>query len=103
MRELLILLLIGGVAYLAYDDYSKRDALRQAQEDIQRLSQGQPATAARAGGRPGTAGITVWNPTTPGWLQDRLSERPAMDSAVRHKQTGEDTAKSSPYGSPKPH
>jgi hypothetical protein len=100
MRELLILLLIGGVAYLGYDDYIKRDALKQAQQDIQRLSLGQPATASRAAGRPA---VSVWNPATPGWLQDRLSERPAMDSAVRHKQTGEDTTKSSPYGSPKPH
>jgi hypothetical protein len=102
MRELLILLLIGGLAYVAYDDYSKRDALKQAQEQIQQLSQARPA-AARAGGRSGTAGITVWNPSTPGWMQDRLSERPVMDSAVRHKQDQEDTTKSSPYGSPKPH
>jgi hypothetical protein len=102
MRELLILLLIGGVAYLGYDDYMKRDALKQAQQDIQRLSQSQPAAAAP--GRPGVRpGVTVWNPSAPGWMQDRLSERPAMDSAVRHKQTGEDTTKSSPYGSSKPH
>jgi len=102
MRELLILLLIGGVGYLAYDDYVKRDALKQAQDEIQRLSQDRPA-AAQVGGRSGTTGITVWNPPPPSWLQDRLSERPAMDSAVRHKQSGEDTTKSSPYGSPKPH
>jgi hypothetical protein len=101
MRELLILILIAGVAYLAYDDYMKRDALKQAQQDIQRLSQGQPtAAAARPGVRPG---VTVWNPPTPGWMQDRLSERPATDPAVRHKQDQEDTTKSSPYGSSKPH
>ena len=104
MRELLILLLIGGVAYLGYDDYLKRDALKQAQEQIQQLSQGQPAAgAARASGRTVSNPPTVWNPPAPGWMQDRLSERPTMDSAVRHKQQGEDTTKSAPYGSPKPH
>src|SRR5919204_2075715 len=98
MKELLILLLIGGMAYLAYDDYSKRNDLKQVQQDIQRLSQGRPAATARAGAT--RSGVTVWNPPPPSWMQDRLRERPAMDSAVRHKQTGEDTTKLSPYGSP---
>jgi hypothetical protein len=103
MRELLILLLIGGLAYLGYDDYIKRDALKQAHEQIQQLSQGQPATAAaRTSGRPVLNPPTVWNPPTPGWMQDRLSERPVTDSAVRHKQHDEDANRSSQYGSAKP-
>jgi hypothetical protein len=94
MRELLILLLIGGVGYLAYDDYYvKRDALKQAQDEIQRLSQDRPA-AARA---TGTTGVTVWNPSTPGWMQNRLSERPAMDEPVRQ------TRDAKYYPTPTPH
>ena len=59
MRELLIVLLIGAVGYLAYDDYYKqRPALQQAQAEIQQLTaQDNPA-------RPGAG-----NPTRPTWFQ----------------------------------
>ncbi len=83
MRELLILLLIGGVAYLGYDDYSKRGALKQAQEEMQRL------TAERAQVRQNPVRLNTYTPaapTPPPWFQQRVQEGSSLDSARRHRQ-----------------
>jgi len=81
MRELLILLLIGAVGYLAYDDYYKqRPALEQAQQQIQQLS----ATSGQA--------RRTWAPvnrTPPAWFEKRLDEGPALEQSQRHQRKDE--------------
>lgn len=85
MRELLILILIGGVAYLAYDDYYKqRPALSQAQAEVQQLRQN-PVLAASPVPR-------VWipvTPTPPAWFQKHLNEGPAVEMSHQHTRQGE--------------
>ena len=85
MRELLILILIGAVAYLAYDDYYKqRPALLQAQAEVQQLQQNQIAATPR-----------VWTPVTPtppAWFQKRLDEGAALEMSHRHTRQGEQQA-----------
>jgi hypothetical protein len=77
MRELLILILIGAVAYLAYDDYYKqRPALLQAQADVQQLQQNSVRLSVRA---PTT-------PTPPAWFKERIEAGASLDSSRRHKQ-----------------
>ncbi len=85
MRELLILLLIGAVGYLAYDDYYKqRPALLQAQAEVQQLRQN-PAQLNVAA--PNTRRIWIpVSPTPPGWFQKRLEEGSTLDNARRHRQ-----------------
>ena len=84
MRELLILILIGAVAYLAYDDYYKqRPALLQAQAEVQQLRQNQLAA---------TPAPRVWSPVTPtppAWFQKRLDEGAALEMSRRHTRQGE--------------
>jgi uncharacterized membrane protein YebE (DUF533 family) len=81
MRELLILILIGAVAYLAYDDYYKqRPALLQAQAEVQQLRQN-PVRAPQ-----------VWTPVTPtppAWFQKHLDEGAALEMSHRHTRQGE--------------
>ena len=101
MRELLILLLIGGVAYLAYDDYLKRDALKQTQEEMQRLT-AERGQLRQTPGRTSTyVAPTYVAPTPPGWFQERLNERPSMDESGTHRQ-GNTDASQSHYPTPKP-
>ena len=82
MRELLILILIGAVAYLAYDDYYKqRPALLQAQAEVQQLRQNPVQPAPRA-----------WSPVTPSppaWFQKHLDEGAALEMSRRHTRQGE--------------
>jgi uncharacterized membrane protein YebE (DUF533 family) len=82
MRELLILILIGGVAYLAYDDYYKqRPALLQAQAEVQQLRQNAASPVSR-----------VWipvTPTPPAWFQKHLNEGPAVEMSHQHTRQGE--------------
>jgi hypothetical protein len=88
MRELLILILIGGVAYLAYDDYYKqRPALSQAQAEVQQLRQN-PVLAAR----PGPRGWIPVTPTPPAWFQKHLDEGPAVEMSHQHTRQGEKPA-----------
>ncbi len=89
MRELLILLLIGAVGYLAYDDYYKqRPALEQAQQQIQQLTT--PSNQVRQNSvRP-----RVWAPTNspvPAWFQKHLDEAPLTEAPRRHQRQGEQT------------
>jgi hypothetical protein len=82
MRELLILILIGAVAYLAYDDYYKqRPALLQAQADVQQLREKRLAATPR-----------VWSPVTPtppAWFRKHLDEGPAVEMPHQHTREGE--------------
>jgi len=81
MRELLILLLIGAVGYLAFDDYYKqRPALEQAQQQIQQLS----ATSGQA--RRSWAPV---NRTPPAWFQKHLDEAPLTEAPLRHHRQDE--------------
>ncbi len=86
MRELLILILIGAVAYLAYDDYYKqRPALLQAQAEVQQLRQNPVQLAA-------TPVPRVWTPVTPSppaWFQKHLDEGAALEMSHRHTRQGE--------------
>jgi len=83
MRELLILILIGAVAYLAYDDYYKqRPALEQAQAEVQQLQQNSVRLSVRA---PTT-------PTPPAWFQKHLDEGPAVEMSHQHTREGEKQA-----------
>ena len=83
MRELLILILIGAVAYLAYDDYYKqRPALEQAQAEVQQLRQNQLAAAAAPRG----------TPSPPAWFQKRLDDGAALEMSRRHMRQGEQQA-----------
>ncbi len=80
MRELLILILIGAVAYLAYDDYYKqRPALLQAQAEVQQLQQNSVRLSVRAP----TA------PTPPAWFRKHLDEGPAVEMSHPHTRQGE--------------
>jgi len=80
MRELLILILIGAVVYLAYDDYYKqRPALLQAQAEVQQLRQNPVRLNVRA---PTT-------PTPPAWFQKHLDEGAALEMSHRHTRQGE--------------
>jgi len=108
MRDLLLLLLLGVAAYLAYDDYSKRNALKAAQEEVQRLN----ADRSQADQSPVRQRPIYARPyapaaaTPPAWFQERLNERPSLDEPVRHKQTDQEAngTRSSTYGSsPTPH
>jgi hypothetical protein len=83
MRELLILILIGAVAYLAYDDYYKqRPALEQAQAEVQQLRQNPVQLAA----------TPVPRPSAPAWFQKRLDEGAALEMSRRHMRQGEQQA-----------
>jgi hypothetical protein len=84
MRELLVVLLIAAVAYLAYDDfYKQRPALQQAQAEIQQLRQNPAPVAARPLYR-------VNPPSRPSWFQKRVDESSSsLDTARQHKQKDE--------------
>jgi hypothetical protein len=86
MRELLILILIGGVAYLAYDDYYKqRPALSQAQAEVQQVRQNLAQLAASPVPR-------VWipvTPTPPAWFRKHLDAGPAVEMSHQHTRQGE--------------
>jgi len=97
MRELLILLLIGAVGYLADDDYYKqRPALEQAQRQIQQLT----AASSQAGQNPAQLNVAapntrrIWipvSPTPPAWFQKHLDEAPLTEAPRRHQRQGEQT------------
>jgi hypothetical protein len=84
MRELLILILIGAVAYLAYDDYYKqRPALLQAQAEVQQLQQQLQQNSVRLSIRAPTT------PTPPAWFRKHLDEGPAVEMSHQHTRQGE--------------
>src|ERR1051325_8679053 len=106
MRDLLLFLLLGVAACLGYDDYSKRNALKAAQEQVQRLNaehaDGSQAEQSLVRQRPIYA--RPYAPTAaspPAWFQERLNQRPSLDEPVRHRQSDQDGTgrRSSTYGS----
>ncbi|MFN2541891.1 MAG: hypothetical protein ABR514_06965 [Chthoniobacterales bacterium] len=101
MRDLLLIVVIGVAAYLAYDDYSKRGALQSAQQEIQRLSaERSQADAGQTRQYPIRArSYAPATPTAPAWFQERLKQRPSLDEAVRHQQKEQDSGKPTHYGS----
>jgi len=88
MRELLILLLIAAVAYLAYDDYYKqRPALEQARASIQQLT-GERDQLRQNPVRLNPRAQTARTP--PAWFQKRLDDgSSSLDAARRHRQKDE--------------
>lgn len=107
MKDLLLVILIGVTAYLGYDNYSKRGALKSAQQEIQRLSANRDQPQASAGQtqqhlqqNPIRARSYAPAPSNPpAWFQERLNQRPSLDEAVRHRHAEEDTTRSTRYGS----
>jgi hypothetical protein len=83
MRDFLLVLLLAGVCYLGYDDYSKRTALRELQQQLQQSSV--PANQVRQNIRP----RAVFSPTPPSWFQERIHEGSSLDGARQHKQEKE--------------
>ncbi|HEY6204612.1 MAG TPA: hypothetical protein VIW21_00425 [Chthoniobacterales bacterium] len=106
MRDLLLFLLLGVVAYLGYDDYSKRNALKAAQEEVQRVNADR-ADRSQADQTPVRQRPLYARPyapaaaSPPAWFQERLNERPSLDEPVRHRQSDQDGTgrRSSTYGS----
>ncbi|HEY6111460.1 MAG TPA: hypothetical protein VIV62_02980 [Chthoniobacterales bacterium] len=103
MRDLLLFLLLGVAACLGYDDYSKRNALKAAQEQVQRLNaehaDGSQAEQSLVRQRPIYA--RPYAPTAaspPAWFQERLNQRPSLDEPVRHRQKEGDTNQATSYG-----
>jgi hypothetical protein len=87
MKELLILALIAGAGYLAYDDYYKqRPALAQAQAEIQQLRQNPVRlnTSTRV-----PTYIPIGTPTPPAWFQKRLDQGSSLETSRRHTRQGE--------------
>jgi hypothetical protein len=88
MRELLIVLLIAAVAYLAYDDfYRQRPALRQTQEQIQQVNQSPPPVAAA----PRSPVYVPVNPppSRPDWFRKRIEQGSSLDTSRQHIQKEE--------------
>jgi hypothetical protein len=85
MRDFLIVLLVAGVGYLAYDDYSKRAALQDTQRQLQELS----ASNTQQPGQRNLKPRPVFNPTPPSWFQERIHEGSSLDGAHQHKQEKE--------------
>jgi hypothetical protein len=91
MRDFLLLLLLGAVCYLGYDNYSKRKALADAQRKAEQAS-ATPAPTDQIPQKPpqfNPRAITVLNPTPPSWFQERLREGSSLDSSRQHKQEDE--------------
>jgi hypothetical protein len=82
MRELLIVLLIAAVVYLAYDDYYKqRPALEQAQAEIQQLRQSSAPS--------GSSYVPASPPRRPAWFQKKVNQGSSLDTSREHTQHGE--------------
>jgi hypothetical protein len=105
MRDLLLLILLGVAAYLGYDNYSKRGALKAAQEEIQRLntehSQTPDVIQAPRHRIPATSYAPA-APSQPAWFRERLNQRPSLDEPVRHRHGNDDSSRSTSYNSPTP-
>jgi hypothetical protein len=88
---MLILVLIGAVAYLAYDDYYRqRPALQQARAEIQQLRQNSGHLAVTPGSQaPAPRGWAPITPTPPAWFQKHLEEGPALEQSRQHRRQGE--------------
>jgi len=94
MKDAFLFLLLAAVAYLVYDDYSKRDALKQAQDQIQQMSlnyqrhssvQYVPRLQSR--------------PTTPSWFQRHLDQGSSLEQSKPHFHQDEQGA-ATPFPSP---
>ena len=80
MKGLLLLLIIAGVGYLAYDDYSNREALKQSQVEIGRLTLAlNQATQGRV-----SFPRAQTTPAPPSWFQQHLNQGTALDPSKRH-------------------
>ncbi len=83
LKTVVILLLLGGLGWFGYDSMAKRKALEASQKEVERLvaerGQGREEPRVTRGGAPVPAA------TPPGWFQDRLQERPALETAVKQR------------------
>jgi hypothetical protein len=87
MRELIIVLLIAVVGYLAYDDfYNQRPALRQAQSEIQQLRLS-PAPPTVQSTRP--VYVPIARPNQPDWFRKRVEQGSSLDTSHQHTQERE--------------
>jgi len=78
MRALLLLAVLAGAGYLAYDDYLQREALKQSQLQIQQLQQ-------QLQGQVGYVPRVQSTPAPPTWFQRHLNQGSALDPSQRHK------------------
>jgi hypothetical protein len=104
MRDLLLLVLLCVAAYLGYDNYSKRGALKAAQEEIQRLNTERNQTGVTQAPRhriPATSYAPA-APSQPAWFRERVNQRSSLDEPVRHRHGDEDSSRSTSYNSPTP-
>lgn len=97
LRTIVILLLLCGMGWLAYDNVTKRKALESSQKEVEQMLAERGRTREHPGA-PVTAVPVTTATTPPSWFQDRLQERPALDAAV--KQRKEQQAH---YPTPTPH
>jgi len=88
MRDFLLVLSLAAVGYLAYDDYSKRAALKDTQRQLQELSASN-AQVLQKSGQPTLKPLPVFKPTPPVWFQDRVHEGSSLDGARQHTQEKE--------------
>lgn len=94
MKDAFLFLLLAAVAYLIYDDYSKREETKQMQTQVQQLAYERDQL------RRGTVSYAPRvqpTPATPTWFQERLKQRPAIDEPVRQ------TRDPKLYGNSTPH
>jgi hypothetical protein len=88
MREIIIVLLIAVVGYLAYDDfYNQRPALRQAQTEIQQLHLTPAPATAETARRP--VYVPIARPSQPDWFRKRVEQGSSLDTSHQHTQERE--------------
>jgi hypothetical protein len=96
MKDAFLFLLLAAVAYLIYDDYSKRDAMKQMQTQVQQLTY--ERDQARRGAVSYAPRIQA-TPATPAWFQEHLKKGSSLEESKPHYHRDEQGA-STPFPSP---
>jgi hypothetical protein len=78
MKDAFLFLLLAAVAYLVYDDYSKRDALKQMQTQVQQQQSRPSNTLRRQGSTP-----------VPAWFQKHLDQGSLLEQSYPHRHQDE--------------
>jgi hypothetical protein len=79
MKGLLVLLFIAGAGYLAYDDYTNREALKQTRAQI-----GQLQLQLQQQGRVQYVPRVPSTPAPPTWFQQHLKQGTSLDPSRPH-------------------